>query len=168
METFSKEFYTKYPIVIAVDPGVQGGMAIYERKSGQVYCEKMPNSMGDILDYWGKWEGLGAIVLLENIPLHAARMGGEDSMLGIKSIAKQAGDFRELELGLIKASIDYYKVAAQSWMKHFPERPRKKDERKKYLKQVAKRIFPQVKVTLWNSDALCMLSQHTKIIKVKK
>lgn len=137
--------------LIAVDPGLSGGLAWFE--DGVVCCAPMP-------------EGMTAQA--EKIRQIRFSMGGGDAIMektggsrpfqSSKATATFARHCGHIEAILYCLAIPTVQVAPQTWMKSLGALPADKAERKKAIKEEMSRRYPHLKVTLKVSDALGLLT----------
>lgn len=159
-------------IKIAIDPGSTGGI-VWGTNMTDVQAISMPATIGDI---WAAIAdiraGADTVALMEKVGTYMPGNSGPSAA----TFAEHVGC---LKMALIAAAIPHEVVTPQSWMKsfitlpayesfvqgtgesdkEFAERKRKtltvrKKERKDLIKAKAQMIFPSVKVTLLNADAL--------------
>lgn len=142
-------------IVIGIDPGSNGGIAVYDGKNIKAY--KMPETYPDIYEtlkeirdtYIANYE---VIVYMENV---GKGMPGQSS----KATATFARHNGHLEMALYALGMRTEMVTPQKWMKHYSNSLGKssdygKTEWKNRLKGLAQRLYPSIKVTLWSADAM--------------
>lgn len=137
---------------LAIDPGASGGIAAMF-PDGSVTVYKMPY---DLKTLRSTIKGITSCahnskLFVEKVGFH---MKGNSAGSSAK-FAKHVGEIRGLIVGLLGRLPD--EEVPHSWMKHFGEMPKDKKERKNYLKSLAAKAFPGIKITLWNADALMML-----------
>ena len=140
---------------MTIDPGWSGAIAMLDTQNN-LRVDYMPETMYDILDYFKGIEiAADAVCLLEKV----GSMPGN----GVKSVWRFSENATSLKCGLYINNIPFKEVTPQSWMKKLGTAiPKDKKTRKNKLKMLAQQAFPQVKVTLNNSDALCMLITERK------
>jgi len=140
-------------IYIAIDPGWNGALAL-RAPDGTVTCTKSPDTIAGIVQLlkllfpYGHSNDVTAII--EKV--HS--MPGD----GVKSVWRFAENTTAWKASLVAAEIPFKEIRPQVWMKKMGGLPKDKDKRKRRLKEIAQQMFPKIKVTLWNADALCMLS----------
>lgn len=140
-------------IIISIDPGCNGGI-VHNNHNGELFVEKMPQGMTDIYDYLNSIKerfGSGNIVCyLEDV---GQGMPNQSS----KATATFARHNGHLEMALYALGVRTIKMTPQKWQKALSLSNSKKlgkAEWKNHLKDEAKRLFPNEKVTLWSADAL--------------
>lgn len=139
-------------LTIAIDPGASGGIATTNSHDGRVVVIKMPDTPKDILELFG---GLGCMdwqvrAVMEDVGYHVQ---GNSATASCK-FARHCG---HIEMALLAHSIPFESVRPQKWMKSMGALPKEKIARKNKIKDLMQRRHPNVKVTLWNADALGIL-----------
>lgn len=139
---------------IAIDPGFSGGIVFSSGNKIEVF--KMPENpmmlLGLLRDIFSRGVDIAAV---ENVGTYRPGNSGPAAV----TFAKHIG---HLEMGILSmpGNFELLKPVPQTWMKVFPGAPKgieKKTERKNFIKSSVQALFPSVKVTLWNSDALGIL-----------
>jgi len=59
-------------------------------------------------------------------------------------------------------------ISPQKWMKMLGPFSKDRATRKREIKAFAQRVYPNLKVTLWNADALAMLSKWDELYAAAK
>jgi len=144
--------------IIGIDPGASGGIAIYT--DGKATAVKMPKGADATNEYFGYLRETfeNAIVFIERVSHFA---GGADDAPGKKfAIAKMMENYTILKTLLKTNSLPFCEVHSSSWQGALLTRVKgeSKQIRKKRYKDYAQQHYPEVKVTLSNSDALCIVS----------
>lgn len=149
-------------ILIGIDPGRAGGLVSLDGNGKALQVVKMPETMGGILQFFQQYSNDDAVCYLEKV--HARPGDGAASMF------KFGQGFGWLQMALLAANIKTIEVLPNTWMRGLGIKSKKKDETKtaykNRLKFVAEQLFPDQKVTLWNSDAL--LIAHSVFVADKK
>lgn len=149
-------------IFIGIDPGVSGAITALDENGKVVALTKMPQTMGELLSFLQQFTDNDTTCYLEKV--HARPGDGAASMF------KFGQGFGWLQMALLAAKIKTIEVLPNSWMRGLGIKSKKKDETKtaykNRLKFVAEQLFPDQKVTLWNSDAL--LIAHALYVADKK
>ena len=149
-------------ILIGIDPGRAGGLVSLDGNGKALQVVKMPETMGGILQFFQQYSNDDAVCYLEKV--HARPGDGAASMF------KFGHGFGWLQMALLAAKIKTIEVLPNTWMRGLGIKSKKKDETKtaykNRLKFVAEQLFPDQKVTLWNSDAL--LIAHAVYVADKK
>lgn len=137
--------------IIGIDPGSAGGIAVLNGSHIETY--NMPETFPDIYNLLASLkDGDDTIAILEDV---GHGMPGQSS----KATAVFARHNGHLEMALYALGIRTVKVTPQKWMKHYSNslgksKDHEKREWKNKLKGLAQQMFPSVKVTLKNADAI--------------
>ncbi len=169
-------------MLIAIDPGASGAIAYRYHKSGldgsmggvSVLVAKMPKAPEDL--FWRLHAEKGS-AMCGNVKAVVERVGGYVSGNSGPAAVKFARHCGHIDMALIAARIPTEQVAPSVWMKPFladviyPVRPEtglktamtkwKADKlriRKNHIKDKMQRLYPHLKVCLWNADALGILT----------
>lgn len=150
-------------VTIGIDPGTSGGLAVFDGSRMEAY--KMPETFPDIYESLKEIRDTyitdsDIIVYLENV---GHGMPGQSS----KATATFARHNGHLEMALYALGMRTEMVTPQKWMKYYSNSLGKssdceKKEWKNKLKCEAQRLFPSVKVTLWNADAILIANYGYK------
>lgn len=136
-------------VYMGIDPGSNGGIAVLAPDGSVLDVTKMPDTPMDILEYI-RLHSKGAKCIIEDV---GHGIPGQSS----SATAKFARHNGWLEMALLASGIPTTKVTPQKWQKYFQMHRGKDEEKTKYknrLKERAQLMFPTVKVTLANADAL--------------
>ena len=147
-------------IVIGIDPGKSGGIAIWNYGIVKVFkCPDNIPEMASIVDsFIGSWQSEAykkamndnIVAYIEKV--HAFPTDGRSSAF---KFGQNYGQW----LGILGAlNINTIFVTPQAWMKYYKEKfkitlPKDKQQRKRKLKEIAAR-YTDKKVTLYNADAI--------------
>lgn len=141
-------------LTIAIDPGASGGIAA-QCQDGRVFATKMPDTPKDIYDLLA---GINHSAYSHHVCAIVERVGfhvkGNSAMASCK-FARHCG---HIEMALISCGISFEEVTPQKWMKYIGVMPKEKAARKNHIKDLMQRRYPEIKVTLWNADALGILT----------
>lgn len=141
--------------LVCIDPGKTGAIAVRD-PDGRVYVDDMPDTIKDIWDHFdaitmpplGTRNDIHAI--LEDVGYHVHGNNATASC----TFARHVGHVESVLTGL---SIPWESVRPVKWQKALGTMPADKAERKRKIKDIAQRRFPNIKVTLQNADALGMM-----------
>jgi len=133
-------------IIMAIDPGISGGLAWSNGED--VKIANMPDTPHEIRDL--VIEVNPNIVVLEDVGYHI--MGNNASASA--KFAKHCGIIEGILVGLL---IAYVKKSPNEWQKVFERLPKQKKDRKTYIKQSVQGLYPLLEVTLKTADALGIL-----------
>ena len=145
--------------IIAIDPGENGGIAIYSTELSSVTdVIKMPSTPQDVLLY--------LTVNKENTICYLEKVGGMPGQGGSAMFNFGKG-YGHLEMALLALQIPTVTITPQSWQKALQLGTRGKDmsktEWKNKLKAKAQQLFPYIKkITLATSDAL-LICEYARI-----
>jgi len=134
-------------IIIGIDPGAKGGVAIYDETKDKMVlhkCPETPKEMAAIINT-ARIKDNNVFCVIEKV--HAFPTDARSSAF------KFGCNFGKW-LGILGAyDIQTLEVTPQTWMKPLQPLPKIKRERKNELKQIAINLFPENKITLSTSDA---------------
>lgn len=144
------------PTIVAVDPGVNGGIAVFTPSEDTTELHKMPDTDWDVVNLIKDIHlAKGRVVLyLEEPPLFAGK-----SIPG-SAIGKLMWNTGILYGAAIGMGWEVHRVKPAIWMKAHPvgtKGDRTGTQWKNVLKARASELFPDEDVTLWNADALLIL-----------
>lgn len=141
--------YYKDRLIIGIDPGVGGGIAIYSMTKKQlVNVVKMPPTPQELFSFLKK-HSLDAYCYLEKV-------GGMPGQGGSAMFNFGKG-YGHLEMALLALRIPTETVTPQKWQKEFQLGSRgkmSKTDWKNKLKAKAQQLFPNYTVTLAIADAM--------------
>lgn len=149
-------------IFIGIDPGANGGIVVLDSNGYIVDITKMPPTPRDIYDFIFKYKD-NSKACLEDV---GHGIPGQSS----SATAKFARHNGHLEMALIACGIPTVTARPQKWEKVYElgkSSSYSKNEWKNRLKAKAQQLFPQVKVTLWNADAL-LIAEYLRRKEVGK
>lgn len=138
----------RYKYYIGVDPGVSGGIAVLD-ESGVVEVFKTPQSPKDFVAALIKYADESVFGIVEKV--HSMPINGAKSNYTFGYINGI------LHTVLMVADIPFELKTPQTWMKYYALKRGKSETStiwKNRLKTKAQQLFPKIKVTLWNADAL--------------
>lgn len=139
-------------MVIGIDPGLNGGIAVMDASHRVLEVCNMPETPMDILEFLRKFQQYAPIVYLEDV---GKGMPGQSS----KATATFARHNGHLEMALLALGIRTVKCTPQKWQKMYQlgkSSDYDKNAWKNRLKAKAQELFPDLgrKVTLKTADAL--------------
>jgi len=147
-------------VLMAVDPGKAGGLA-WRDQDGRTVADAMPETPGAVLEYVR--EIIRAADGAENVSALVEKVGGYAGGTGQPGSAMfRFGEGYGFLLGVLMAcGVRVELVTPQTWQKAVGLGHRGRDQSKadwkRKLRAQAERLFPGVKVTLANADALLLL-----------
>lgn len=151
--------------IIAIDPGANGGIAIYE-PGRPVKVVKMPSliELGKLVAEERRGHENGLLVFIERLsvrPDDVSVENGKINMGKILNIQKMMANFEQLKAVFTLAGVPFILVSPMTWQSRLKLRKKgekvEKKERKNQYKNKAQEWYPYINVTLWNADALLIL-----------
>ena len=142
----------KEKVVIGIDPGLSGGIAVLGMGGDVLDVVCMPQTMQDLLEYLRGYGDYDAVCYMESVGFG---IPGQSS----SATAKFARHCGHLEMALMALYIPANTVTPQKWMKSYQlGHSSTKTEWKNRLKGKAQQLFPSFgkKVTLKVCDALLL------------
>ena len=148
-------------ISIGIDPGVNGGVAIIDDKwkDKAIEAVKCPDTIKDMADYLNVhcYDNIKALCIIEKVHSFPGQ--------GVRSVFTFGKNYGQW-LGILAShDIPYKEVPPQTWMKHYGAMPRDRGQRKRHLKHLAQSLYPSIKVTLYNADAI-LLANYSKMLSI--
>lgn len=138
--------------IIAIDPGKNGGIAVYSTTKKEILLvTKMPATPLELLDLFAKY-GSDAVCYLEKV-------GGMPGNGGSAMFNFGRG-FGQIEMALLCCEIPTVEVTPQKWQKELQlgtKGTKTNTEWKNKLKTRAQQLFPSIRITLAVADALLIL-----------
>ena len=158
----------KIDCIIGVDPGAAGGLAVWI-PGRNVKTVKMPKDIGDLRDFFAYYgQTFHPIVFLEKLTVRPDDViveGDRAAMGKLYRIQKMMANFEHLKAIIETSGIPYVLVHPGKWTsglglrikrEHKPKES--KQSRKNRYKEFAAKMYPGVNVTLWNADALNIMT----------
>lgn len=148
-------------VIIGIDPGMSGGIAVLSMEGDVIDVSKMPETKQDIYEYlleFASDEESTPVCYLEDV---GHGLPGQSS----KATATFARHCGHLEMALLALRIQTFTVTPNKWMKSYQLGKSSEYEKrvwKNRLKEKAQQLFPSVKVTLANADALLIAEYGRK------
>ena len=138
-------------IIIGIDPGASGGVAVYDEDEHALYTHKCPDNT----------KAMTAII---NSAKARSWIDDQQLMCAIEKVHAFPTDARSSAfkfgvnfgkwLGILGSlNVSTIEVTPQTWMKDFQPLPKIKKDRKNELKRIASEMFPENKITLSTSVA---------------
>lgn len=140
------------PMLIAIDPGMSGAIVYETFDSDKVATIKMPSTIRDLADELQHFKSYPDIfVWVERVGTY---MPGNSGPAAVK-FARHCG---HIEMALTTLHIPFDYITPSKWMKAvLMTVPKEKKDRKNAIKEKMQRLYPAIKVTLWNADAMGIL-----------
>lgn len=150
--------------VIGIDPGRNGGIAIYIQGTNAKVA-KMPKDIAELRDFFAYYrENYRPLVFLEKLSIRPDDITSDDkgtNMGKLYRIQKMMANFEHLKAMMEAEGVPYVMVHPMTWQTKLKlrERGEKEDKavRKRRYCAVAAKFYPSAKVTLWNADALLIM-----------
>lgn len=154
----------KIDCVIGIDPGANGGIAIFIPGT-KVKVVKMPKDIADLGDFFAYYkENYHPIIFLEKLSVRPddVKVEGDKAAMGkLYRIQRMMANYEHLKALAETNGIPYVMVHPASWQTKLNLRVRgvkeEKAVRKRRYQRFAQSLYPAVNVTLWNSDALLIM-----------
>ena len=150
-------------IFVGIDPGKNGGAAIINEVPNHenticFRCPKTPIEMAYTLISTIPEDISYSDVLVTVEHVHAMPKNGVVSMF---SFGQNLGQWEGI-LGAFELDVTY--TGPRTWMQHYDCKPNmERRERKRYLRGLAEKIFPNIKMTFNVSDALLIANYNKEI-----
>ena len=154
----------KINCVIGIDPGAGGGLAVFI--PGQLTkAVKMPKEITELRDFFAYYaDNYKPIVFLEKLsvrPDDVVVQGDRAAMGKLYRIQKLMANFEHLKALIETSGIPYIMVHPMTWQTGLKLRIRgtheEKADRKRRYQEKAASLYPEIKTTLWNADALLLM-----------
>ena len=143
-------------MIIGIDVGKNG--AIAWTTLGDTLVEKMPETVKDL---WDLIDEIAQSAGTE-VPHCYLEQVSSSPQMGVVSAFSFGNGFGHLEMALTAAGIPFTKVRPQVWMKHLGCMT-KGD--KNVTKRMAQQLYPEIKITHANADALLIHEYGKQIHK---
>lgn len=142
-------------IVLGIDPGASGGLALVTERNGRLSATesmvKMPSTDGDVWDWVKSAAAWADLCILEKV----ASMPGQ----GVRSVWTFGRNYGALRMAVIAAGIPLEEVTPRRWQPAIGVPSRKgeaKTAHKNRLKARAQELFPGLSITKDTADALLL------------
>lgn len=135
---------------IGIDPGKGGAICIV--KPGFIHVVNMPDSIHGISNYIDQFIEEGrTIACIEAVRLRPGDTGGKQFR-----IDKLLKNYTTLKTILSMKEIPFIEVGGMKWQRglNIYKKDEEYEDRKRRLKEIAQKYFPDIKVTLKKADAL--------------
>lgn len=152
----------KIDAVIGVDPGANGGLAVW-RPNHKTEVIKMPKDLTALRDYIEHMKGICTpLVFVEKLsirPDDVVADGSGVNMGKLYRIQTMMQNFEQLKSVFEMSDVPYIMVHPMKWQSALKLRIPKEEkaQRKNRFKEVAGRLYPDVKQTLWSADAILIM-----------
>jgi len=148
-------------MIIAIDPGKNGGLVL-RSKNEIISVDAMPSTCMDLTELLEKYKAL-SIKSNESLTAYIEVVHAMPGQ-GTVSMFTFGQGFGHLEQALADFRIRTVKVQPNAWQTalSLSSKGKTKREHKNVLKQRAQELFPNIKVTLANADAL-LISEYATL-----
>lgn len=161
------ELIEEFRQIITIDVGVNGAI-VYQDEHGEIFMEKIKETFNENCDIFVK------LLLMTNG--HRVEMYVEHQSLRKPDLAsgrwfnihKLCIQYEMLKNVCFAFGGNPQPLKPQEWQSMFFVKGQTYKDKKKRLKEIATKLYPELKVTLWNCDALLMLYYKNKIKDGKK
>lgn len=148
----------KIDVIIGIDPGKSGGIAIYVNSSKTMKVVKMPDTTKKLSDYLNHVkETYGtALCFIEKVSSWTTDKNEGGKSFGIE---KMMANYTQLKTVLTLCEIPFVQVHSRTWQGtlNLIKKGESKKDRKNRYKLAASTHYPNLKATLWNADAVCVM-----------
>jgi hypothetical protein len=153
MENKDRAKFIKHRKIIAIDPGANGGIAVYSLTDNKIIeVDKLPQTPQELLSLLRFYQ-FNSVCYLEHVQGIPGMGAGQMFTFG--------KGFGQLEMALIACKIPTVEVTPQKWQKELQlghKGSKTTTQWKNKLKTKAQQLFPNVgKITLATSDSLLIL-----------
>jgi len=156
-------------IILGIDPGKSGAVAVYDNnKIYTVYCPDTQREMADLLKRI-KGNNKNIKAYIEKVSAFRKKKSKcpvckKDIYIseGSKSIWTFSGNYASWKMGLIMLDIPFEEIPPGRWQKLLGCLPKNRQARKNEVKRQMQNLYPYIKVTLKNADALAILTVMIK------
>ena len=164
---------TQNPMRIAIDPGKSGAIAVMDWEQ-RIHVEAMPDTPLDIYEFLRATKNLATAeqaqvyANVEQVGLYFPSGNKDLDTKRIPGILKLREHLGVLRGFLIALRIPFSEVPSRVWMKRTVTRlpsggsPASVRERKNRIKAVMQELYPDIRVTLENADALGILTHMVR------
>ena len=149
----------KYDCVIGIDPGSNGGIAVWKSEDPKIETITMPKNIADLRIYLQHIKSIrkNPIVFIEKVQLRSDDVNQYPGKAF--RIQQLLMAFQQLKDYIAIEGIPYVQVHPITWQAYLKLRKAKeeKKDRKNRYKAAAGHYYPTVKPTLWNADAILIM-----------
>lgn len=156
----------KISAVIGIDPGAGGGIVTW-RPNHTTTAIKMPKDLNELKQYLEYLKTIcSPIVFLEKLSVRPDDVAaGPDgvNMGKLYHIQKMMANYEQLKAIIAVCDVPFVMVHPMKWQNELKLRAgtsRKKEEkadRKRRYKDIAGKLYPDIKQTLWSADATLIM-----------
>jgi len=142
--------------ILGIDPGQNGGLVLRDPQGAIIACDKMPATERDLFDSLNEYMNMVVEYSTADTLFCYLEKVGARPMQGAAGMWKFAEHYGNLRMALTALLIPYELVLPNTWQKFFSCQT-KGDKKVTYRK--AQEMFPSIKTTHWNADAL-LISEY--------
>lgn len=147
--------------IIGIDPGAGGGIAVKDKNTPtKVY--KMPKGMSEMRTFFKELQTGNDVIFLEKVMMMRKDLLEGGKAFGIAKMTKAYNEMKTILFMLDYLVYEVYPISWQSYLQLRVKGEKDKQARKNRYKSIAQKHYPEVKVVLWNSDALLILHYGRK------
>lgn len=158
----------KVDCIIGIDPGASGGIAV-KRDGDLMKVYKMPKDMRELTVLMNHYKDISEhpLVFIEKVQLHHGDMSNEVPGKAFQ-IQKMLANFQQLKDFVEFAEVPFIQVHPMSWQSFLKLRKKgeEKKDRKNRYKNFAQQLYPEIRATLWNADAMLMVRFGEKKLEI--
>lgn len=162
MENKERAKFFKHSKIIGIDPGVNGGLAVYSCDAKRIIeVVKMPATPQELLTFLRLYK-FNSVCYLERVQ----GMPG-NSPSGMFNFGR---GFGHIEMALLALKIPFTEVTPQKWQKALQlghKGSKTATQWKNKLKERAQQLYPSLKITLATSDSL-LIVEYGRLTESKK
>jgi hypothetical protein len=148
--------------ILTIDVGVNGGIC-YQDKFGIIKCRKLKNEWVELSDQLSELIELDDPEEIEFYVEHQ-NLRKPDIVSGRWfNIHKLCIQYEMIKNCISSLGGKPISITPQEWQSIFFQKGTTYKDKKRKFKDLATKLFPELKVTLWNSDALLMLYYKNKL-----
>lgn len=163
MKNGERAKFFKHRKIIGIDPGVNGGIAVYSCDVKKIVeVAKMPGTPQELLTFLRVYK-CNSVCYLERVQ----GMPGNSA----SAMFNFGRGFGQIEMALLALKIPYTEITPQKWQKELQlghKGSKTSTQWKNKLKERAQQLYPNLKITLATSDSLLIveygrLTEKTKL-----
>lgn len=150
--------------IIGIDPGRSGGIAIWRPKL-PIGTIKMPSDLMKLKEWLEYMKGIcNPIIFIEKVQLRPDDITEPGKAFRVQKLLQE---FEKLKTIIAMCDVPFVLVHPQKWQNALKLRipHEEKAARKKRYQQVAADYYPEVRTTLWNSDAILIMHFGRYVLK---
>lgn len=154
--------------IFGVDPGISNG-SISKFSNNKYESQNMFREQDDLFDFWRQQKETckNPLVFIENITTYSSDYGKKENIGRAYGLDKLKRHYSELRSSIRMAGIPYIEIMPIHWQKYLKIHIKGEDyrTRKKRYQDIACEMFPAIKVTQKNCDALLLIEFARRKLK---